>query len=83
MYKETQEALRQKRDYKVDFRIVLPDETVKYLEAIGHHVFSEHGELVQVVGTNVDVTERKRAEEALRESETKIRRPGKGQASAE
>jgi hypothetical protein len=35
MYKETQEALRQKRDYKVDFRIVLPDGTVKYLEAIG------------------------------------------------
>jgi PAS domain S-box-containing protein len=74
MYKETQEALRQKRDYKVDFRIVLPDGTVKYLEAIGHHLFSEHGELVQVVGTNVDVTEGKRAEEALRESEAKIRR---------
>jgi PAS domain S-box-containing protein len=74
MYKEIQEALRQKRDYKVDFRIVLPDGTVKYLEAIGHHLFSEHGELVQVVGTNVDVTVRKRAERALRESEAKIRR---------
>jgi PAS domain S-box-containing protein len=73
MYKETQEALWQKRDYKVDFRIVLPDGTVKYLEAIGHHLFSAHGELVQVVGTNVDVTERKRAEEALRESEYKLR----------
>src|SRR5207245_7860302 len=36
--------------------------------------FSAHGELVEVVGTNVDVTERKRAEEALRESEAKIRR---------
>jgi PAS domain S-box-containing protein len=74
MYRETQEALRQKRDYKVDFRIVLPDGTVKYLEAIGHHLFSTHGELVQVVGTNVDVTERMRAGEALRENEAKIRR---------
>src|SRR5712692_5165599 len=74
MYKQTQEALRQKGDYRVDFRIVLPDGTVKYLEAIGHHLFSAHGELVEVVGTNVDVTERKRAEEALRESEAKIRR---------
>jgi len=74
MYRKTQEALRQKRDYKVDFRIVLPDGTVKYLEATGHHLFSAHGELVEVVGTNVDVTERKRAEQALRESEAKIRR---------
>ena len=74
MYEETQEALLQKRDYKVDFRIVLPDGTIKYLEAIGHHQFSADGELVQVVGTNVDVTERKRAEQALREREAKIRR---------
>src|ERR1700730_15613210 len=74
MYKETQEALQQKRDYTIGFRIVLPDGTVKYLEAIGHHLFSAHGELVNVVGTNVDVTERKRAEQALRESEAKIRR---------
>jgi PAS domain S-box-containing protein len=74
IYRETQEALRQKRDYKVDYRIVLPDGTVKYLEGIGHHLFSADGEFVQVVGTNVDVTERKRAEQALREREGKIRR---------
>ena len=73
MYQETQDALRQKRDHKVDFRIVLPDGTIKYLETIGHHLFSAQGELVEVVGTNVDVTERKRVEEALRESETKFR----------
>src|SRR5262249_30684092 len=73
MYKETQDALRQKRDYKVDFRIVLRGEITKHVEAIGHHLFAEHGELVQVIGTNIDVTERKRAEEALRESEAKFR----------
>src|SRR5262249_11620445 len=71
---EAEEALRQKRDHTIEFRIVLPDGTIKYLEAVGHHVFSARGELVEVVGTNVDVTERKRAEQALRESEAKIRR---------
>ena len=71
---EQQEALRQKRDFAAEFRIVLPDGTVKYLETTGHHVFSARGELVKAIGTNVDLTERKRAEKALRESETKIRR---------
>jgi PAS domain S-box-containing protein len=70
---EAEAALRQKRDYTIEFRIALPDGTVKYLEAISHHVFSEEGELIQVVGTNVDLTERKRAEQALRESERKLR----------
>src|SRR5262249_12714357 len=56
-----------------DFRIVLPSGAIKHVEAIGHHLFSEHGELVQVIGTNIDVTERKRAEQALRESEAKFR----------
>jgi PAS domain S-box-containing protein len=72
VHNETQEALRQKKDYTIEFRILLPDGTVKYLEAIGHHLFSAHGELVEVVGTNVDVTERKRAERVLRESEARL-----------
>jgi hypothetical protein len=33
------EARRQKRDYTTEFRIVLPDGTVKYLEAEVHHLF--------------------------------------------
>ena len=74
VWEDVQEALRQKKDYSGEFKIILPDGTVKYLEAISHHVFSAHGELVEVVGTNVDVTERKRAEQALRTSEAKIRR---------
>jgi signal transduction histidine kinase len=47
-----------------DPRIVEPDGTVKHIHGIGHPVLSATGELVQVVGTMVDVTERKRAEEA-------------------
>ena len=70
---EAQEALRQKKDHTTEFRIVLPDGAVKHLEAVGHHLFSEDGEVVQIVGTNVDLTERKQAEEALRESERKLR----------
>jgi PAS domain S-box-containing protein len=48
----------------VEFRIVKPDGTVKHIHGIGHPVLSATGELVQVLGTMVDVTERKRTEEA-------------------
>jgi len=48
----------------VEFRTVKPDGTVKHIHGIGHPVFGPSGELVQVVGTMVDVTERKRADEA-------------------
>jgi PAS domain S-box-containing protein len=74
VWERVQEALREKKDYVGEFKIVLPDGTVKYLAAASHHLFSANGELVEVIGTNADVTERKRAEEALRESEAKIRR---------
>ena len=57
-------------DCDVEFRIVKPDGTVKHIHGIGHPVLSPNGELVQVVGTMVDVTERIRAEEALKRSET-------------
>jgi PAS domain S-box-containing protein len=73
VWEEVQEALRQKKDYSGEFRIVLPNGTVKYLAAMSHHLFSTKGELVEVIGTNVDVTEHKRAEQALRDSEAKFR----------
>ncbi len=58
-----QKAVREKRDYAVEFRIVLPEGTVKHIHGLGHPVFNVSGELVEVVGTQLDVTERKRAEE--------------------
>jgi PAS domain S-box-containing protein len=73
LYEEADEAQRQKKDFQVEYRILLRDGTVKHVEAIGHHVFSSGGELLEILGTHVDVTERKRAQEALRESEAKFR----------
>jgi PAS domain S-box-containing protein len=60
---EVQEALREKRDFLAEFRILLPDGTIKYLEANTHHEFSPLGLLLEVLCTNVDVSERKRAQD--------------------
>ena len=67
-----QNAAREKSDYTVEFRIVLPDGAVRYIHGLGHPVFSASGELVEVVGTNVDVTDRKRAEEELRQAQADL-----------
>jgi PAS domain S-box-containing protein len=56
-------ALQTRRDYDHEFRIVLPGGTVKHIQVIGHPVFSASGNLIEMVGTHVDVTERKRADE--------------------
>jgi PAS domain S-box-containing protein len=63
VWEGVQGALRQRKDYTGEFRIVLPDGTVKYLAASTHHMLSAGGEIVEVIGTHVDVTERKRAQE--------------------
>ena len=63
-------TLLKKLDCDVEFRILKPDGIVRHIHAIGHPVFSPTGDLVQVVGTMIDITERMRAEEALKRSET-------------
>jgi len=70
---EVRRAVGEKRRYSIAYRILLPDGTVKHLETIGQPVFSASGELVEIFATQTDVTERKRAEEALRESEHRLR----------
>jgi PAS domain S-box-containing protein len=70
---EVQRALGEKRRYSIGYRIVLPDGTVKHLESIGVPELSATGELIEIVATQLDVTERKCAEQALRESEYKLR----------
>ena len=67
---EGDRAFLEKVDCDLEFRIVKPDGTVKQIHGIGHPVLSPNGELVQVVGTMVDITERRGSEEALRRSES-------------
>ncbi|HTY88128.1 MAG TPA: PAS domain S-box protein [Candidatus Acidoferrum sp.] len=59
-------VIREKVDSDVEYRIVLPDGTLKHAYGQGHPVLNSAGQLVEIVGTTVDITERKRVEEELR-----------------
>jgi PAS domain S-box-containing protein len=52
-------------DAGADYRIVLEDGTVKHVHSVSHPVINESGEITEVVGTSMDVTEQHAARVAL------------------
>src|SRR4029077_2583226 len=76
-------AIREKKDFDVEWRLTLPDGSLRYHHNVGRPIVDKDGEVVEYVGTLVDVTEqylarmalerenaeRRRAEEELRRSE--------------
>ena len=58
-----EKSLREKVDTFDQYRIVLPDGTLRHIHTIRHPVVNSAGEVVKLVGTSIDITERKRAEE--------------------
>jgi PAS domain S-box-containing protein len=49
--------------FELDYRIVHPGGEIRDIHAVGHPVFGPSSDLVEFVGTVIDITERKRAEE--------------------
>lgn len=70
---ERQRALAAGEPLDLDFRIVIPSGEIRWLQLKGRGMRDERGVLARVLGVIIDVTERKRAEEALRESEADAR----------
>ncbi|HEY0545533.1 MAG TPA: PAS domain S-box protein [Pyrinomonadaceae bacterium] len=56
-------VVRERSDYEMEFRIIRPVGNVRHIYSVGRPVLNEAGELTEVIGTVMDITERKRAEE--------------------
>jgi PAS domain S-box-containing protein len=76
--KRVQEAFQrseiEKTEYQADYRIALPDGTVKYQHSIGYPILNESGDLVEFVGTAMDVTEQGLARAELEKALEQIER---------
>jgi PAS domain S-box-containing protein len=66
MIENVDRIIREKRDYIHDYRIKLPDRTVKYIHTTGHPVLNDAGDLLEHFGSTIDVTEHRRVEQSLR-----------------
>lgn len=53
------------KDYDAEFRIIRPDGEIRWMKLHATHVNSEDGRVVQIIGTNQDVTERKEYADTL------------------
>ena len=63
-----QQAVQEKAGREVDFRIALPDGSIKYVHSVGHPLLGTDGEVVEVVSTHIDVTEQQLANERLQKA---------------
>jgi len=66
-------AIHARRDYDLEYRICLPDGTIRVLRSVGHH--NPSGEVGEYTGVTMDITERKHAEkerERLRQLEADL-----------
>lgn len=66
-------AVTEGTSYEMDYRHYHSDGSIRYLEARGKAIFNEQGQAIKLVGAVLDITERKRAEAALQESEMVFR----------
>ncbi|MHA3774969.1 PAS domain-containing hybrid sensor histidine kinase/response regulator [Verrucomicrobiota bacterium sgz303538] len=72
-HKRLQDAIAGNGELDFEFRVPLPDGTVRWLASRGRVVRDANGEPVQILGVNFDLTARKQAEEEVRESEERYR----------
>jgi PAS domain S-box-containing protein len=67
-------AIQEKADFEVDFRIAFPDGSTRRVHSVGHPVINSDGEVVELIGTHLDVTEQYEANEKLQSAFDEIKR---------
>ena len=67
-----EQSVRERSDFELDYRIAHPVGTIKHIHVVGHPVLNPSGDLVEFVGTSIDVTERRWAEERLQDAQNKL-----------
>ena len=74
------EAMRELKPFECEHRAVMPDGAVRTLHGRAEVIGDDKGKAIRMVGTAQDITERRKAEEALHSSELQLRQSQKMEA---
>ncbi|AFZ24121.1 PAS domain S-box [Cylindrospermum stagnale PCC 7417] len=72
-YEAAMHAIQEKAEYNIEYRNIWPDGSIHWIAARGRIFDDAEGKLVKMMGTTQDITQRKRAEEDLRQREMQLR----------
>ena len=71
--KALEDAMQNQQPYTAEFRMMRPDGTIRWVTDRGKFYYATNGDPQRGLGIGVDVTDRKQAEDAMRESEERFR----------
>jgi len=67
------QAIATAQSYDVDYRVCWADGTLAYISARGEIICDPMGKAIQIIGTVIDITDRKQAEQLLLKSDTHLK----------
>lgn len=67
-----QQALRTQTEYSIEYRAIWADDSVHWLAAKGKGLYSQTGQPLKMMGTVQDISDRKRTEASLQESNQRV-----------
>lgn len=69
----TKGAIATGEDCDIEYRIIWPDQSIRWIQSKGQVIYDETGKPLQTIGINLDITQQKLAEEQLRQREEQLR----------
>jgi PAS domain S-box-containing protein len=65
-------AVNEQSDFEANYRIIRPEGTIRHIHSLSHPISNESGAVIEYVGTVIDTTDRKLAEEAARKAQAEL-----------
>jgi PAS domain S-box-containing protein len=67
-----EKAVNEQSDFEANYRIIRPEGTIRHIHSLSHPISNESGAVIEYVGTVIDTTDRKLAEEAARRAQAEL-----------